>query len=124
MPVAAATAPALSASGVATPDDDLTEDHMRLLGWLAAHPTESLAAAAQALDLTITDPDHPNARSGRSLLTGQFAARRGKAGQQALGHRGVLGASRSRVNRLVARGISRSSESDGCGSQYGPLQRS
>jgi len=33
-------------------DDDLTEDHRGLLEWLSAHPTGSLAAAAQALDLT------------------------------------------------------------------------
>ena len=32
-------------------DDNLTDDHMRLLAWLDAHPTGSLAAAAQALDL-------------------------------------------------------------------------
>ena len=38
-----------------TPDDDLTDDHMRLLQWLDAHPTESLAAAAQALGMAITD---------------------------------------------------------------------
>jgi DNA-binding IclR family transcriptional regulator len=37
------------------PDDNLTDDHMRLLEWLNAHPTGSLAAAAQALDLAITD---------------------------------------------------------------------
>ena len=37
------------------PDDDLTEDHLRLLAWLDAHPTGSLAAAAQALDLPIAD---------------------------------------------------------------------
>jgi DNA-binding IclR family transcriptional regulator len=36
-------------------DDELTDDHMRLLAWLDAHPTGSLAAAAQALDLAITD---------------------------------------------------------------------
>ena len=36
-------------------DDDLTDDHMRLLAWLDAHPTGSLAAAAQALDLAITE---------------------------------------------------------------------
>ena len=36
-------------------DDDLTDDHMRLLEWLSAHPTGSLAAAAQALDLPIAD---------------------------------------------------------------------
>ena len=41
--------------GVATPDDDLTDDPMRLLAWLVAHPTGSLAAAAQALDLPIAD---------------------------------------------------------------------
>jgi DNA-binding IclR family transcriptional regulator len=35
-------------------DDDLTDDHMRLLAWLDAHPTGSLAAAAQALGLAIT----------------------------------------------------------------------
>ena len=38
-----------------TSDDDLTDDHMRLLLWLDAHPTGSLAAAAQALGLAITD---------------------------------------------------------------------
>jgi len=27
-------------------DDELTEDHMRLLTWLDAHPTGSLATAA------------------------------------------------------------------------------
>jgi DNA-binding IclR family transcriptional regulator len=32
----------------------LTEDHMRLLAWLDDHPTGSLAAAAQALDLAVT----------------------------------------------------------------------
>ena len=37
------------------PDDDLTDDHMRLLLWLDAHPTGSLAAAAQALDLEVAD---------------------------------------------------------------------
>jgi DNA-binding IclR family transcriptional regulator len=42
-----------------TPDDDLTDDHMRLLPWLAAHPTGSLAAAAQALGLAITDVEIP-----------------------------------------------------------------
>ena len=36
-------------------DDDLTDDHMRLLEWLSTHPTGSLAAAAQALDLAVTD---------------------------------------------------------------------
>ena len=36
-------------------DDDLTDDHMRLLAWLAAHPTGSFAVAAQALDLAIAD---------------------------------------------------------------------
>jgi hypothetical protein len=56
-----------------TPDDDLTDDHMRLLEWLDAHPTGSLAAAAQALDVAVTDPDHSNARSGHYLLNGQFA---------------------------------------------------
>lgn len=35
-------------------DDNLTDDHMRLLEWLTAHPTGSLAAAAQALGLAIT----------------------------------------------------------------------
>jgi DNA-binding IclR family transcriptional regulator len=35
-------------------DDNLTDDHMRLLEWLDAHPTGSLVAA-QALDLAITD---------------------------------------------------------------------
>ena len=34
--------------------DELTDDHMRLLEW-RAHPTGSLAAAAQALDLAVTD---------------------------------------------------------------------
>ena len=37
-----------------TPDDDLTVDHMRLLQGLDAHPTGSLAAAAQALGMVIT----------------------------------------------------------------------
>jgi len=37
------------------PDDDLTDDPIRLLAWLAGHPTGSLATAAQALDLAITD---------------------------------------------------------------------
>ena len=37
------------------PDDDLPDDHMRLLAWLDTHPTGSLAAAAQTLDLAITD---------------------------------------------------------------------
>ena len=37
------------------PNDDLTEDDMRLLAWLAAHPTGTLATAAQALDITMTD---------------------------------------------------------------------
>ena len=36
-------------------DDDLTDDHMRLLEWLSTHPTGSLAAAAQALGLAITN---------------------------------------------------------------------
>ena len=36
-------------------DDELTEDHMRLLAWLADHPTGSLAAAVQALGLEVTD---------------------------------------------------------------------
>jgi DNA-binding IclR family transcriptional regulator len=36
-------------------DDELTDDHMRLLAWLDAHPTGSLAAAAQALGLALTD---------------------------------------------------------------------
>jgi len=39
---------------VATPDDDLTDDHMRLLEWLSTHPTGSLAAAAQALNLAVS----------------------------------------------------------------------
>jgi hypothetical protein len=52
-----------------TPDDDLTDDHMRLLVWLDAHPTGSLTVAAQALGLALTDPDHSNARSGRYLLS-------------------------------------------------------
>jgi len=38
-------------------DDELTEAHMRLLQWLAEHPTGSLAATAQALDLGIIDVD-------------------------------------------------------------------
>jgi DNA-binding IclR family transcriptional regulator len=37
-----------------TPDDDRTDDHMRLLEWLSTHPTGSLAAAAQGLGLAIT----------------------------------------------------------------------
>jgi len=36
-------------------DDELTDDHKRLLLWLDAHPTGSLGAAAQALDLPIAD---------------------------------------------------------------------
>ena len=36
-------------------DDELTDDHVRLLEWLATHPTESLASAAQALGLALTD---------------------------------------------------------------------
>jgi hypothetical protein len=36
-------------------DDDLTDDHMRLMLWLDAHPTGSLAAAAQALNSAIAD---------------------------------------------------------------------
>jgi DNA-binding IclR family transcriptional regulator len=36
-------------------NDELTDDRMRLLAWLDAHPTGSLPAAAQALDLAITD---------------------------------------------------------------------
>ena len=36
-------------------DDELTEDHMRLLLWLGAHPTGSLAAAAQALGMAVTE---------------------------------------------------------------------
>jgi hypothetical protein len=40
---------------VDTSDDDLTDDHMRLLLWLDAHSTGSLAAAAQALDLAVAD---------------------------------------------------------------------
>ena len=55
MTVAASIVRALSASEVATPDNDLTEDHMRLILWLDAHPTGSLAAAAQALGLVITE---------------------------------------------------------------------
>ena len=38
-----------------TPDDELTEDHMRLLAWFDDHPTGSLAAAAPALGLEVTD---------------------------------------------------------------------
>jgi hypothetical protein len=38
-----------------TPDDDLTDDHMRLMEWLYAHPTGSLATAAQALGLALPD---------------------------------------------------------------------
>jgi DNA-binding IclR family transcriptional regulator len=38
-----------------TPDDNLTDDHMRLLAWLSTHPTGSLAAAAQALGKASTD---------------------------------------------------------------------
>ena len=38
-------------------DDELTEDHMRLLEWLDAHPTGSLAAAAQARGMAVTDAD-------------------------------------------------------------------
>jgi len=38
-----------------TPDDNLTDDHMRLLEWLSTHPTGSLAAAAQALGMTVTE---------------------------------------------------------------------
>ena len=49
------SSPELSAWDVDTPDDDLTDDHMRLLEWLATHPTESLASAAQALGLALTD---------------------------------------------------------------------
>ena len=36
-------------------DDELTDDHMRLLPWLYAHPTGLLVTAAQALDLAVTD---------------------------------------------------------------------
>jgi DNA-binding IclR family transcriptional regulator len=36
-------------------DDELTEGPMRLLEWLDAHPTGSLAAAAQAFGLAITE---------------------------------------------------------------------
>ena len=36
-------------------DDELTDDHMPLLEWLSAHPTGSLAAAAQVLGLAVTD---------------------------------------------------------------------
>jgi hypothetical protein len=35
----------------------LTDDHMRLLAWLDEHPTGSLAAAAQALDLVTAQTD-------------------------------------------------------------------
>ena len=44
-----------SSAVMAVVDDELTDDHMHLLLWLDAHPTGSLAAAAQALDLAITD---------------------------------------------------------------------
>jgi hypothetical protein len=50
-----ANAHALAASEMDAPAADLTDDHMRLLAWLDAHPTGSLTAAAQALDLAITD---------------------------------------------------------------------
>jgi hypothetical protein len=44
---------------------------------------------------------------------------RGKAGHQAHGHHGVLGPSRTRVNRPDERRIPRMSEPDGCGRHYG-----
>jgi len=40
-------------------DDELTDDPMRLLLWLGAHPTGSLAAAAQALGMAIADVERP-----------------------------------------------------------------
>jgi hypothetical protein len=51
------TYPALSAQRVDNPDSDteLTDDHMRLLEWPNEHPTGSLTAAAQALDLEIAE---------------------------------------------------------------------
>ena len=33
----------------------LTDNHMRLMLWLDPHPAGSLAAAAQALELAVTD---------------------------------------------------------------------
>jgi DNA-binding IclR family transcriptional regulator len=36
-------------------DDDLTDDHLRLLEWLDGHPTGSLTAAAQALGLEVAE---------------------------------------------------------------------
>lgn len=42
-------------AGVDTPDDDLTDDHMRLLEWLNVRPTGSLVVAARALGLDVTD---------------------------------------------------------------------
>ena len=36
-------------------DDELTDDHLRLLAWLAAHPMGSLAADARALGMAITE---------------------------------------------------------------------
>jgi len=44
-----------SSAVMAVVDDELTDDHMRLLLWLDAHPTRSLAVAAQGLDLAIAD---------------------------------------------------------------------
>jgi hypothetical protein len=38
-------------------DEELTEGHRWLLAWLAAHPTGSLAAAAQVLDLVVTEAE-------------------------------------------------------------------
>jgi DNA-binding IclR family transcriptional regulator len=42
-----------------TPDDTLGDNHMRLLAWLDAHPTGTLTAAAQALDLPVGDVEGP-----------------------------------------------------------------
>ena len=45
-----------------TPDDDLTDDHMRVLAWLVEHPTGLLVVAAQALNLAM-----PNREDLRSI---------------------------------------------------------
>jgi hypothetical protein len=46
-------------------DDDLTDDHMRLLAWLAAHPTGSLTAHQwERAVMNWSDVDtHPNSSS-------------------------------------------------------------
>jgi DNA-binding IclR family transcriptional regulator len=38
-----------------TPDDELTDHHLRLLEWLERNPTGPLAAASQALGMAVAD---------------------------------------------------------------------